>query len=167
MSKTKVNVKSKPGMFMKHDIAINARKAQKQSESEFKGRNAKEKSESASTTWKVHEQDELAARPCWRLWTVPDLQKTFDHNDDYVKILQSAQPCKSYGGRNILKPKWRNEKTRNTCGRRRWRWSGNPGCQRLFLEDWTCRIPNPRSQSPPEQVDACLEIIFTLNTEDM
>ena len=107
MSKTKVKVKSKPGMFMKHDIAINARKAQKQSESEFKGRNAKEKSESASTTWKVHEQDELAARPCWRLWTVPDLQKTFDHSDDYVKILQSAQRCKSYGGRNILKPKWR------------------------------------------------------------
>ena len=51
------------------------------------------------------------------------------------------------------------EKTKEkTCGRQRWRWSGNPGCQRLFLEDWTCRIPNPRSQSPPEQVNACLEI---------
>ena len=39
-------------------------------------------------------------------------KKHFDHNDDYVKILQSAQPCKSYGGQNILK----NEKT---CGRLR------------------------------------------------
>ena len=116
MSKTKVKVKSKPGMFMKHDIAINAMKAQKQSESEFKGRNAKEKSESASTTWKVHEQDELAARPCWRLWTVPDLQKTFDHSDDYVKILQSAQRCKSYGGRNILKPKWKKKLMRKPAG---------------------------------------------------
>ena len=43
-------------------------------------------------------------------------KKHFDHNDDYVKILQSAQRCKSYGGRNILKPKWRKKQMKKPAG---------------------------------------------------